>query len=130
MIMDVWMDDIRPAPEGWTWVHTVEEVTDLLATGSVEALSLDNDLGPGMTEGYHVVKWLEENGFWPEILCIHTNNAVAGRYMRDVISGTGMYTRPVPVEFGLRLRRRTLRTCSSRQSLISFGLVRRSASLA
>ncbi len=98
-MMDVWMDDLRPAPEGWTWVKTVEETISLLQAGEVEALSLDNDLGDDELEGYHVVDWLSENGKWPELLCVHTNNAVRGRYMRDVITATGLYTRPVPVEF-------------------------------
>ena len=101
--MDVWLDDMRPAPEGWTWVQTVDEVINLLMTGDVEALSLDNDLGVDQSEGQTVIYWMEENGYWPELLCVHTNNAVAGRNMRDAIQNSGHYQRPKPIEFRVQV---------------------------
>jgi hypothetical protein len=27
--MRVWLDDLRPAPEGWEWARTVEEAISL-----------------------------------------------------------------------------------------------------
>lgn len=44
-MIDLWLDDIRPAPDGWTWVKTVDEAKKLLETGTVRAMSLDHDLG-------------------------------------------------------------------------------------
>jgi len=101
--MDIWLDDIRPAPEGWTWVTTAREVIDLLKTGEVEAVSLDNDLGVNQREGYTVVQWMEENDVWPELVCVHTNNPVAARYMREVLLNSGNYQAPVLVEFRVPL---------------------------
>jgi hypothetical protein len=41
----VFLDDRRPAPDGWTLVRWPDEVIALLETGAVEELSLDHDLG-------------------------------------------------------------------------------------
>lgn len=43
--MKLWLDDVRPAPEGWTWVKTVDEARARLVAGGVDHLSLDHDLG-------------------------------------------------------------------------------------
>jgi hypothetical protein len=84
--VQVWLDDLRPAPAGWIWVRTPTEVIRLLETGEVSRLSLDFDLGltPEGEEmtGYSVVRWLEltvGEGRWtsplPEIT-IHSANPV------------------------------------------------------
>ena len=44
MTMRIFLDDIRPAPEGWTLVRWPEEVIALLETCRVEELSLDTIL--------------------------------------------------------------------------------------
>ena len=65
--MRVFLDDVRPAPEGWARAHTPEEVIGLLRSGRVEALSLDFDLGfRGEEErrtGEVVLRWIEERVF-------------------------------------------------------------------
>ncbi len=40
----VWLDDNRPAPEGWRLAQTIEQVKVWLIQGAVEELSLDHDL--------------------------------------------------------------------------------------
>jgi len=45
MIMKVYLDDERSTPEGWTRVYWPAEAIELLRTGEVEEISLDNDLG-------------------------------------------------------------------------------------
>lgn len=57
--MKLWVDDERVSPNGWVWAKTYKEAIDWLNTGDVDALSLDHDLGEGMT-GYDVAKWIEE----------------------------------------------------------------------
>lgn len=80
--MRVWLDDLRPRPEGYTaWAKTAEYAIHLLKTGQVEFISLDHDLCPqhyeamrlegsygvassanlyqGLT-GYDVALWIEE----------------------------------------------------------------------
>lgn len=41
----LWLDDVRPAPEGWTWIKTVDEAKTYLMAGDVNEASLDHDLG-------------------------------------------------------------------------------------
>lgn len=43
--LKLYLDDIRPTPEGWTHCFKVEEVQEYLKTRPVEYMSLDHDLG-------------------------------------------------------------------------------------
>ena len=36
----IWLDDIRPAPEGWTWVKSVQEAKPYLERGEVDEVGL------------------------------------------------------------------------------------------
>ena len=60
----VYLDDERETP---LWfdrrVYTVEEAINLIETEDVEFISLDNDLGLGLKEGYKVADYLEEKYF-------------------------------------------------------------------
>lgn len=85
--MKVYLDDVRPTPEGYERCYWPEEVIALLKTGQVTALSLDHDLGEADgRNGYDVLLWLEEavacEGFNPpaEIL-IHSANGPARQKM-------------------------------------------------
>jgi hypothetical protein len=60
--MRVWLDDLRPAPEGWAHALTQAEAIGLLESGDVTAISLDHDLGEPEAEvgsGYGVACWIE-----------------------------------------------------------------------
>ena len=87
--MRVFLDDLRPTPVGWDRTYTVEETIELLKTRTVSHLSLDNDLGIGLKEGYIVMDWLEEMSYFdntfpiPEIN-IHSSNAARKQYMQLV----------------------------------------------
>jgi NAD+-processing family protein with receiver domain len=82
--MRVWLDDTRPAPEGWVHVETPEEAIDLLKTGDVEEISFDHDLGLDDYEdgrertGYRVLLWIEEqlhvHGIKPPKMKVHSGN--------------------------------------------------------
>ena len=66
--MKVFLDDVRPTPEGWVRCYWPQEVIELLKTGNVEVISLDHDLGDDTRgTGMDVCKWIEqtvfENGF-------------------------------------------------------------------
>jgi len=89
--MKVYLDDERETPEGWTRTYTVEETIDLLKTEEVTDLSLDNDLGEGLQEGYRVLDWMEAEvigkGFKPpENIQVHSGNPVRKIYMRNLIN--------------------------------------------
>ena len=63
----MWLDDVRPAPDGWVQVRSVQEAIVLLQTGDVRSASLDHDLGDYSQfggDGYRVVDWMAENGVW------------------------------------------------------------------
>ncbi len=89
----VWLDDNRPAPAGWVHVLTPWHAIDLLKTGRVNTISLDNDLGllsyVTPNEGRHVIDWMEEATISGELVNhvrtdIHTMNPVAYDYMMGV----------------------------------------------
>jgi hypothetical protein len=88
--MKVFLDDLRPTPEGWRRTYTVEETIDLLQTQTVTHLSLDNDLGEGLKEGYMVLDKLEEIVYFdftfpiPEMM-VHSSNASRIEYMERAI---------------------------------------------
>jgi hypothetical protein len=94
--MKIWLDDIRPAPEGWTLAETVAEVIDLLNKGGVEEISLDNDLGLGEPEGYLVLDYIEHQlaNFLippPKKIYIHTGNPVAAERMRQTCASIARF---------------------------------------
>ena len=86
--MRIFLDDQRPAPEGWTLVCTAREVIALLEAGGVTHISLDHDLGDAAVTGtgYDVLVWIEEavatRGFAPPEIAIHSANAGAVPRMR------------------------------------------------
>jgi hypothetical protein len=82
--MKVYLDDLRPAPEGWVLVRSYRAAIDLLRSGHVTEISLDNDLG-SIREGYDVVTWIEQmvyqTSFRPPTIIIHSSNTVARNKM-------------------------------------------------
>ena len=103
--MKLWMDDLRPAPEGWVWAKSAAEAKRYLETGEVEEASLDHDLGevqeePGgasgartlAEDGSSLVRWMAETGHWPKRKpTVHSMNPVGGAYMRSMIERYGPY---------------------------------------
>ena len=116
IIIKLWIDDVRPAPEGYVWVKTVEsaiyEITRYNRESdfnwkqyilgyidretferhhqiwSIEVISCDNDLGEYEVEGYKLLNWLEATGrSYP--IHIHSANPVARERMRAIIERNG-----------------------------------------
>ncbi|MBZ4412973.1 hypothetical protein K8640_32635 [Myxococcus sp. XM-1-1-1] len=88
--MRVYLDDERPAPEGWVAVRWPEEAIALLEGGQVVELSLDHDLGDDEHgTGYDVLLWLEEavatRGFVPPRVRVHSANSSARQKMELAI---------------------------------------------
>jgi hypothetical protein len=87
--MKIWLDDVRVAPPGWTWVKTPEEAIALLETGLVLEISLDHDLGlDEQRTGYTVAAWMENavaTGSFepPTSIVVHSANPV-GRARMDM----------------------------------------------
>lgn len=61
-MMKIWLDDMRPAPEGWWWVKEAETLLEFLQQGHllVKEMSLDHDLGLEKKTGMDVVDFLVE----------------------------------------------------------------------
>ena len=84
--MKVWLDDARPAPEGWVRARTAAEAITLLMSGSVVECSLDHDLGDDEAgTGYDVLLWIKralvERGVVPPAISVHTANPPARKRM-------------------------------------------------
>jgi hypothetical protein len=88
--MKVYLDDERPAPEGWTRVKTPEEAIELLKSNRVTHLSVDHDLGlSDERTGYTVLLWIEEqvveSGFAPPPITVHSANVGARTRMDSAV---------------------------------------------
>lgn len=94
MKFNVYLDDLRDTPEGWRRCSTVEETISVLKSSGayIDTLSLDNDLGENIPEGYKVLDWLEETIFndpafpLPDRIVVHSANPVARKRMETVIN--------------------------------------------
>lgn len=55
----LWIDDLRPAPAGWTWVKTSADALVVVRSGLVQEISFDHDLG-GDDTAMPVARFIEE----------------------------------------------------------------------
>ena len=95
--MKLWIDDVRPAPEGYVWRKSVNEAIDLLSDlmnfgiDDIEVLDIDHDAGDYASDGGDYIKlldWLEETGrSYP--IHIHSMNPVGVANMRAIIQKNG-----------------------------------------
>lgn len=91
--MRLWLDDNRPAPEGWNWAKSVREaqfrvaLTINIAQDTFEECSLDHDLAQGeRNDGIRFVDWMIETGYWPKSRpVVHSMNPVGRRRMEQAI---------------------------------------------
>lgn len=86
----IYLDDLRPAPDGWVRVFWPDEAIALLKTGEVTHLSLDHDLGDDQRgTGYDVLLWIEEavaiDGFKAPEITVHSANPAARQRMEAAI---------------------------------------------
>lgn len=93
----LWLDDIRPMPNNFNYhVKTAHEAIDILKTGNVIEISLDNDLGPEEAGiGYDVAKYIEEQAFLgnlPKIIWhIHSSNIVGVKNMQMALQNADKF---------------------------------------
>ena len=106
--MKVWIDDVRPAPNGYVWKATVndarkfieycenivnhtESITEqdknIIETYTIELIDIDHDAGDYVSDGGDYIKlldWLEETRRnYP--IRIHSMNPVGIANMRKII---------------------------------------------
>lgn len=86
--MKLWVDDLRPAPDGWVWSKTSSNTIDTLmlaGIGAVYEMSLDHDLGGDDTTRL-VVLWLcEHPDYWPAKVYVHSANPVGVEWLEGMI---------------------------------------------
>lgn len=102
--MKIWVDDVRPAPEGWTWAKSVQEAIGIITRMrfgriDIDCISLDHDAGDFARCGGDYIKildWLEQKGYnYP--IHLHTMNVVGRENMRRIIARNG-WTEILPYE--------------------------------
>ena len=102
--MKIWVDDVRPAPEGYIWCLTVNEAKAVIQNITalqgitynetvpvIELIDLDHDAGDFSMYGGDYIKildWLEKQG-WSFPIRLHTMNPVGLRNMRAIIQKNG-----------------------------------------
>lgn len=102
--MKLWIDDIRPAPEGYVWVKSTNRVNSYLGMykciGSlsidqkviIELIDLDHDAGEYAKDGGDYIKildFMEENKINNVPIHIHSHNPVGVINMRRIIKRNG-----------------------------------------
>ena len=104
--MKLWIDDVRPAPAGYVWCHSVyramkeiviaengiEDAFGIVqAPQTIEVIDIDHDAGEYVQYGGDYIKlldWLEETGRnYP--IHIHSMNPVGIENMRRIIQRNG-----------------------------------------
>lgn len=89
-MIKVYMDDERVTPAGWHRTYSVDQTIEQLETRQVSHLSLDNDLGDDLEEGYKVLDWLEETVYTDPtfpipVVFIHSANSSRVQYMQKAL---------------------------------------------
>lgn len=97
--MKLWIDDVRPAPEGYYWCRSVNEAKRVIEiydswvdfdnniVDCIELIDIDHDAGDFTADGGDYVKlldWLEETSRSYKIH-IHSMNPVGVENMRRII---------------------------------------------
>ena len=110
--MKLWVDDIRPAPEGWTRARSVTEAIRILATMEVSEVSLDHDISMKVMVGdvesgyseprpfrsnetFEPVAWFlremsrdRPEGRFPSFVTLHTANSNGADKMKAILADT------------------------------------------
>ena len=110
--MKLWIDDVRPAPDGYIWCRSVHDAIDCIMARetrigileydnvlsdkrkeelSIQLIDIDHDAGDYANDGGDYIKlldWLEETGrSYP--IRIHSMNPVGVENMRRIIQRNG-----------------------------------------
>ena len=101
--MKLWIDDVRPAPEGYVWIRSVNKAHEFIeiyeniyrreqdSYMKIELIDIDHDAGDFAADGGDYIKlldWLEETSrSYP--IRIHSMNPVGVQNMRTIIQRNG-----------------------------------------
>lgn len=88
----IWLDDVRPAPEGFIWCQSVNKAKFMITqlenkSETIDLIDCDHDLGDYAAKGGDGIKlldWLvETRRFYP--VRIHTQNVVGRKNMELLV---------------------------------------------
>ena len=94
--MKIWVDDVRPAPDGYIWAQSVMMAQAIIKVeekdgSTIDLIDIDHDAGDFACDGGDYIKllnWLEETGRnYP--IRIHSMNPVGVANMRAIIKRNG-----------------------------------------
>ena len=93
MMMKLWIDDIRPAPDGFIWCKSVNQAKTAIIAYEHQ-YSCDNiliDLDNDAADYFKILDWLEgknivDTGYFFKI---HSKNPVGIMKMKDIIRHNG-----------------------------------------
>jgi len=100
--MKLWLDDIRPNPDGWIWVKNADELFENVFNDEgnlVTEISFDHDLGENEFTGYEILNIIESMihmGDWKTaipIFHIHSANPVGRQNMQRAIDSISCLVR-------------------------------------
>ena len=92
--MRLWVDDCRPAPEGYAWAKSVNDAIFCIEAWErygieITLISLDHDAGDyGPPDYIKILDWLEETGRSYSIH-IHSQNVVGRMNMEAICRRNG-----------------------------------------
>lgn len=89
--MKLWIDDVRPAPECFHWIKSVNQAKVAVLANDIELIDIDHDAGDYVSDGGDYIRfldWLEETErSFP--IHIHSMNPVGVQNMRAIIRRNG-----------------------------------------
>ena len=93
MMMKLWVDDIRPAPDGFIWCKSVNQAKAAI-TAYEHQYSCDNiliDLDNNGDDYFKILNWLEEKSIVDTgyFFKIHSKNPIGIMKMEDIIRHNG-----------------------------------------
>ena len=96
--MKFWIDDIRPAPDGYIWCKSVTDAKIYITyyvrykKDNIEIIDIDHDAGDyakDVGDYIKILDWMEMMGYSPNAIHIHSMNPVGVKNMRRIIRKNG-----------------------------------------
>lgn len=100
-MIDLFLDDARRCPKGFTLARSAEECIVLLKECEVRVLSLDYDLGWDEPTGLEVARHVAASGDYPPVIFLHTSSPAGRRLMYELLytnkpEHVRLYNHPMP----------------------------------
>lgn len=83
--MNIFLDDYRACPNGFTLARDADECKLLLIEYDVNILSLDYDLGYGNPTGLEIASFIVERKAYPQKIYLHTSSDIGRRAMYELL---------------------------------------------